>query len=85
MNENSLSATKGDPYIDRRKWGKKYTLAVFDDRSTATPQIDETVFALMQTHLATPNNQSAVLDACDMCGATGSAADEETFSHRVDG
>lgn len=71
--------------MDGRKWRESYTRAVFDDRSTATTQIHETIFALMHTHLATPNDQSAVLDACDMRGATDSAADQETLGHRVDG
>ena len=75
MNENNSGAMEVNTYIDSRKWRKPYTLAVFDDGSTAAMQIHETIPALMHTHLTTPNDQSAVLDAGDMRGASDSAAD----------
>lgn len=61
--------------MDRLKRREQYILAVFDDGSTAATQIHKTIFALMHTHLTTPDDQSAVLDACDVRGAAGSAAD----------
>lgn len=71
--------------MNRLKRREPYTLAVFNDWSTAATQIHKTILALMHTHLTTPDDQGAVLDACDVSGAAGSAADKETFGHRVDG
>ena len=62
-------------YIDRQKWREPNSLAVFDDWSTAATQIHKTVLTLMYTHLTTPDDQSAVLDGCDMRRATDSSAD----------
>ena len=62
-------------YIDRRKRGEPYTLAVFDDRSTAASQIHKTILTLMHTHLTTPDDQCALPHAGDVRGAAGFAAD----------
>lgn len=80
-----LECNEGSTYIDRLRRREPYILAVFDDWSTVAMQIHKTILALMHTHLTTPNDQDTVLDACDMRGATGSAADQEACGHRVDG
>ena len=75
MNEDNSGAIEENTYIDSRKRREPYTLAVFDDGSTAAAQIHKTILALMHTHLTTPNDQSAVLNASDMRGATDFATD----------
>lgn len=70
-----LECNKASTYKDRRERSEPYTFAVFDDGSAAATQTHQTILALMHTHLTAPNYQSAILHACDMRGATGSAAD----------
>ena len=76
---------KGNPYIDGRKRREPYTLAVFDNWSTAATQTHETVLALMHTHLTAPDDQRAVPHAGDVRRAAGSAAYQQAFGHGVDG